>query len=208
MIRVNLLKAEKKEIEERPAAPAPGTKEKKKTPTRNIIIFLAIILLGVIAYKQKRAIDSERELLGATQEEQKKLQPVLAKLELVEFQKMFLVKKINLINQLKAQQGTAVKIMEELSQSLPEWVWLTEISFNKQSVQIKGKALSNVQISDYISNLEKSGLFNGVGLIGSTQRSAGNNQFLEFTLVADLVPSPGPKPQDKAPAQANTTELR
>ncbi len=43
-----------------------------------------------------------------------------------------------------------------MSRRLPDWVWLTEIIFDDKGIQIKGKALSNNLIADYISSLENS----------------------------------------------------
>ena len=157
MIRVNLLKAEKKEIEAKPTPTEPEVKAKKKTPVGNLVIFFAILLLAALAYVQESAIKTEGGLLNVLREEKQKLETVSIKLDQVEQQKTFLQRKIGLINQLKSRQSGAVQIMEALSTALPEWVWLTEATLARQNLQIKGRALSNIQISDYMRNLEKSG---------------------------------------------------
>ena len=209
MIRINLLKVEKKEVEAKPAgAPEAELKVKKKAPKGNLIVFLAILLVAVFAFLQKRALDTERRLLKAAQEEKKSLEPALAKLNLVEQQKSFLERKIGLINRLKALQGNAVRIMEQLSATLPEWVWLTEVNFSQQNVQIKGKALSNILISDYMRNLENDGLFQNIGLLGSTQKNQEGSQFLEFTLSAGVVPPPETRPETKPAERAKTKGAR
>lgn len=209
MIRVNLLKIEKKELEAKPAALFEAeAKAKKKAPKGNLVIFLVLILLAVLAYLQNKDLKAERALLGAALEEKKTLEPVLTKLEQVELQKSMLEKKIGLINQLKAQQGDAVKIMTELSTCLPDWVWLTEASLGRQSLQIKGKALSNILISDYMRNLENSGLFGAVSLLGSAQKTQGNSQFFEFALSANMLPPQEPAPPAKQAVARGTTEGR
>ena len=201
MIRINLIKTETKDVE---AKPAGGTEleaapVKKKAAKSNLLIFLVIILLAAIALLQKRAIDTERARLTAAEDEKRQLQPVLAKLDEVEQQKLFLERKINLINDLKARQGQVVKFMEGLSSALPEWVWLTEATFNRQTMQIKGRALTNILISDYMRNLEQSGLFESIALLGSNQRNQGATVYLEFTLAANFVqtlPPPRTKPPE------------
>lgn len=214
MIRVNLVKAEKKEIEET-NLPDTAKFKKKKAPPGNILLALAVVVVGALAYLQKTGLDTERALLEEARTEKIKLQPVEAKLDLVEQQKAFLEKKIGLINGLKARQGGAVRIMEEISQDLPDWVWLTEASLRPQGLELKGRALSNIQISDFMRNLEKSGLFENVGLVGSTQRTTGANSYLEFTLTAGVAAArqvAGPKPaaaEQKAAAKGvQTTEAR
>ncbi len=207
MIRVNLLKIEKKELEAKPSGVFEAeAKAKKKAPKGNLVIILAIVLLAVLAYLQDKDLKAERALLGAALEEKKTLEPVLTKLGEVELQKSMLEKKINLINQLKAQQGDAIKIMTELSSCLPDWVWLTEASLGRQSLQIKGRALSNILISDYMRNLENSGLFGAVSLLGSSQRTQGNTQFFEFSLSANMLSPQVPAPPAKPAAARGTTE--
>ncbi|MDP2913961.1 MAG: PilN domain-containing protein, partial [Candidatus Aminicenantes bacterium] len=195
MIRVNLLKVEKKEIEAKAAVPLePEVKAKKKTPAGNLVIFFIILLLAALAYVQQKTLDTERGLLNSIRKEKQQLEPVLAKLDQVEQQKTFLQRKIGLINQLKARQSGTVRIMETLSAGIPEWVWLTEATLAKQNLQIKGRALSNILISDYMRNLDKSGIFETVSLLNSAQKTQGGNAFLEFTLSADIAPPPGLMP--------------
>jgi len=214
MIRVNLLKAESKDIGERsPALGAESAEKKskdissekkaKKTPPGNLIIFLAIILLGGGFLLQKRSLDKERTLLSEAQDEQRRLQPVVNKLDELEWQKQYLEMKVSLIRTLRAQQGTAVRIMDEISRALPDWVWLTEVTEGKTGLSLKGRALSNVLISDYVRSLESCGLFAAVGIVTTQQRTEGNNQFLEFTLTAVL-----PPPVPHKPAAAQTPEAR
>src|SRR4030043_436980 len=97
--------------------------------------------------------------------------------------KAFPERKISPINQLRAQQDSAVVILDELSKNLPDWVWLTEVSFQGQLIQIKGNALSNNLIADFIYNLENSAHFATVNLISSTQRTGRSAQLLEFSLT-------------------------
>jgi Tfp pilus assembly protein PilN len=205
MIRVNLVKSEKKEIEEAILPEERAPKERKKTPLGNLLIALAVVVIGALAYVQKSALDTERALLEEARAEKLKLQPVGAKLDLVELQKIFLEKKIGLINALKARQSSAIQIMEEISRDLPDWVWLTEANLRPQGLELKGRALSNIQISDFMRNLEKSGLFDSVGLVGSIQRTMGTNSYLEFTLTAALA---APKPPPAAAKGAPVPEAR
>jgi len=188
MIRVNLLKPEKKELKkEAPPSPTPEFKPKKRPAIANLVILLLIAVTVALFFTQRKGITRERSSLKSAQEEKGKLQDVLSKLEQVQQQRAILEKKIGLINQLKSQQETAVKIMDELSKNLPDWVWLTDASYDSQKIQIKGKALSNNLIADYIFNLENSPLLENVNLIASTQRRAGPDQFLEFSLNARYV---------------------
>ncbi len=185
MIRINLLKPEKKEIREEPLGIAPEIKEKKKTPVASLLILLAIGAVAVLYFLQDKAINTETELLNAAQAEKQKLQYVLSALEKLEAQKSTLERKINLINLLKSRQEIAVRTMDELSKNIPGWVWLTETSYNAQEITIKGRALSNNLIADYVYSLENSPLLSNVKIVSITQRSTQtDNVYLEFSLTA------------------------
>jgi len=187
MIRINLLKPGKKELKETLTIPTEEVKEKKKLELSKFIIIPFVILIVALFFIQRSSINKEKNLLRNAQEEKRKLQHVFSKLQKLEQQKALYEKKINLINQLKSQQETSVIIMDELSKHLPEWVWLTQASFDKQRVQIKGNALSNNLIADYIANLENSDYFINVNLISSTQKKIKNDRIQEFSLTARYI---------------------
>ncbi len=187
MIKINLLKPEKKDFKEAAVAPLPEAKAKARPQFGNLIIVLILIAVAALYLYQKRAIDREQGQLDAAREEKTKLQYVIAKLDQLQKQKDSFVKKVNLINLLKEQRGLAVRIMDQLSRDLPDWVWLNEVTFDNMIVRISGSALSNNLIADYIASLEKSSVFSNVNLISSTQKTVGSDQFLDFSLTANCV---------------------
>lgn len=184
MIRINLLKPEAKEI------PLEKARKEIKPPKKSLIYLLFVIAALALFFYQRNTINTQRNRLEAAQVEKNKFKDVLAKLEKVEAQKSLFEKKISLIKQLKPQQEVAVKIMDELSKYIPYWVWLTEVTYDKKVVNIKGKAVSNDLIADYIYSLETSPYFFNVNLISSTQRTIRNGQYLEFALNARCVLQP------------------
>ena len=185
MIRINLLKPEKKEIREEPTGLAPEIKEKKRTPFASLLILLAIAAVAALYFLQDKEIKTETDRLNVAREEKKQLQYVLAALEKLEEQKSILERKISLINHLKAQQEIAVRTLDELSKNIPGWVWLTETSYEEQEITIKGRALSNNLIADYVYNLENSPHLSNVKIESINQRSQqSSSPYLEFSLTA------------------------
>lgn len=187
MIRINLLKPERKEIRETPVAPTPEFKERGRQPFAALLVLLALVAVAVLFFYQKSALTRENNLLRDAQAEKKSLQDVVVKLEELENQKSLFERKIRVITQLQSRQENAVIILDQLSRHLPNWIWLTELSFSALEVRIKGRAVSNNLIADYIFNLEESEYFRNVNLISSTQRRVRNNQYLEFSLTAVFV---------------------
>ncbi len=167
-------------------APTPEFKEKKKQPWAALLLIVALIAVAVLFFYQRNTLTQEQNLLSAAKEEKKSLQHVVVKLEELEKQRNLFQRKIRVITQLQSRQENAVIIMDEISRNLPNWVWLTDLSFIEQGVRIKGRAVSNNLIADYIYNLEKSSYFYDVSLISSTQRRVRNNQYLDFSLTANF----------------------
>jgi type IV pilus assembly protein PilN len=201
MIRINLLKPERKEFRETPVAPTPEFREKRRQPYAAIIVLLALVVIAALFFYQKDALTKENNLLRDAQAEKKNLQDVVVKLEVLEQQRNLFERKIRVITQLQSRQENAVIIMDELSRHLPNWLWLTELSFSTQEIRVKGRAVSNNLIADYIFNLENSPHFRNVNLISSQQRRVRNNQYLEFVLTAVFV-----GPSLTSPASEEATE--
>ncbi|HSA95629.1 MAG TPA: PilN domain-containing protein [Acidobacteriota bacterium] len=204
MIRINLLKPESKDISKEPMA-APGAAEErtKKGPNLGNLIFLALVIgLGAFYFFQQKAFRRENALLATARQEKAQLQYVEAKLEEQRKARESLDRKITLIESLNAQRDLAPRLMDELSRRLPDWVWLNEVVFDAKGIQIKGRALSNNLIADYISGLEASPQIMNVNLVSSTQKTTQGDQYLDFTLRASLEAKPLPAPPPEKPEPA------
>jgi Tfp pilus assembly protein PilN len=200
MIRINLLKPETKDIRETVAIPMISEERGKTGPSLgNLIFVLLVIGLGMFYFLQAKAFNRENTLLAKARQEKSQLQYVEAKLEEQRKARESLERKITLIESLNAQRGLAPRIMDELSRRIPEWLWLSEVVYDDKGIQIKGRALSNNLISDYIGSLEASPQIMNVNLVSSTQKTAKGDQYLEFFLKAVLENKPEPVP---APAKA------
>ena len=184
MIRINLLKPEAKEL------PVEEARREIRPPKMSLIYLLVVFAVAALFFYQRSAFNKEGGLLEDALAEKNKLSDVLGKLEEAQKLKSLFERKINLINQIKPRQQVAVRIMDELSKHIPYYVWLSEATYDKQKIHIKGGALSNNLIADYIYSLETSPYFVNVNLLSSTQRTTRDNQYLEFALNATYVIQP------------------
>jgi len=202
MIRINLLKPETKDIKE-PVVAAGTTEEGgKKAPNLGNLVFLLLVIgLGAFYFFQKKAFDRENALLATARQEKNQLSYVEEALQKQQAARESLNKKITLIESLNAQRDLAPRLMDELSRRLPEWVWLNEVTYDDKGVQIKGRALSNNLIADYIGGLEASPQLMNVNLVSSQQRTSQADQYLEFSLraVIEKKPEPVAAPATAAP---------
>jgi hypothetical protein len=105
-----------------------------------------------------------------------------------------LERKIDLINGLMSQRQLAARILNDLSKALPGRVWLTEVIYDSEGIQVKGNALSNNLLADCVSRLEGNPDLTEVNLLSSVQRRARNNEYQEFALRALVKDTRGEKP--------------
>jgi len=201
MIRINLLKPDRKEdvvLEKM---------EKEKSPATLPLFFFSVVVVAIVLlFFQKSTFKRENNFLQIAQGEKNKLKEVEVTLNRVEKQISTITKKIDLINQLKLHQDTAVRIMDELSKNLPSLISLTEANFDGKIVKIKGKALTNKLIADYLYNLDKTLYFQNVELISSIQRVIQNNRYYEFSVNAAYIPPSKPEPEP--PAKKDTKRVK
>jgi len=203
MIRINLLKPETKDLKEPISAPGGPEEGPKKGPNLGNLIFLALVIgLGAFYFFQQKAFRRENALLTTARQEKAQLAYVEEALKKQQAARESLDRKITLIESLNAQRDMAPRLMDELSRRLPDWVWLNEIVFDVKGLQIKGRALSNNLVADYIAGLESSPQIMNVNLVSSTQKTTQGDQYLEFTLraVLEKKPEPVPPPETAAPA--------
>jgi type IV pilus assembly protein PilN len=201
MIRINLLKPEKKEIEEPISGPEVEVEvEKRKAPFFILFYVFLIVAAGALFVFQRNTLTRETSLLQQRQEERRRLQNVISVLDELEAQKTEFERKIQLIKDLKQEKSDAVIVLDELSKLIPDWVWFDKINFNSRRVRMEGRALTNTLIADYIFYLEESPYFRNVNLISSIQKRDRSNVYHEFILTARYLPPE----REEAPSEEAT----
>lgn len=167
MIKINLLRAEKKEV--KPIITVkPEKKEKIQTSLFILLLLLTAVVILFFHLMVTRKIESERRMLEELEMKKKELAGVLADIEKYNAQKKAFEEKIKVIEALKERQKVPVRLLDEISKKIPDGLWLKRLSFSADKVSISGRAFSNNIIADFISELEATGLFKDVTLKDST----------------------------------------
>jgi len=178
MIRINLLGA--REPSAGPLDLAPSAPSEKKGLIFAVLIFGAA--LGVCGYfylSANNAIGALDEEINQLQQEKARLQAIIVRVNEFEKKLQELEKREQLIETLKREREGPVRMLDDLSADLPDFVWLTSLTQGANSVTINGMASSYVSIADYIQRLEASDLFQNVELIDARQ---GREEFTSFQL--------------------------
>jgi type IV pilus assembly protein PilN len=196
MIKVNLL-VEKKVAKVKKAS---GRKTGGTNAGQNALLSLLIIGGMVLAFGWNWKVDGEIDDLQVKIEEQDKelerLAEIRRKGEEYKAQKELLARKIDLITTLKKKQARPVRIMDQLSRQLPDFVFLDSMSATNNKIAISGRATNYQAVSKFYRNLSESGMFGGVTL-GRTYEV---NDGVAFSLSADFTALNAAAPAE-APAE-------
>lgn len=192
MIKINLL---------------PVKEAKKKATLQNQIIAAGIVLLvviigvGYIAYLRKQTINRLNQEIAAQNKRLAELKEIQKKSE--EFKKANeeLAQKIGVITDLETGRDWYLQIIDQLSEAMPEGVWIDSLSalskgglIYNATWEIKGGALEKDQVGNLISNLEsRNKYFKSVSLkkISKTNRSGLGICFsYEISITVNQPPKP------------------
>jgi len=168
MIRINLLTEKRKKPGKSSVKASSGLQFEALGGGKNFVL-IAVLAIGVVVaggwwwMLENEAADWQVKLKKADQE-LKRLEEAIRKGEEYEAQKALLARKIDLITNLKQQQTVPVHILDKVSRSLPEFLWLNTMSAASNQISISGKATTYNAVSNFYSNLNDSGFFENVTL--------------------------------------------
>ena len=211
MIRINLLGGERK-VQKKALAFDIG---QRLTLACSLIIVLTVAGLGYWYYalqQQSAQLDAD---IQRAQQEQLRLQSIIREVNQFEAQRAQLQQRVQLIEQLRSGQSVPVQLLDVVSKSVPEMLWLTDMEQKGNDVTIEGNSTTLISLSDFVGNLGMSPMLQKpIEIVNSTVQSvtpggqaaqAGGPSIdlIKFTVKASLVPNPkAPPPPPAAGARA------
>lgn len=119
-------------------------------------IFLLFIFLSAWIYTERSLklseLESERDSKKAQNENLKKR---TAEVEDLESKQALLKEKLLVIANLKAKKQGPVKILDQISMTIPDKAWITEINQVDDQLTVKGIALDGQTVSDFMTKLRE-----------------------------------------------------
>jgi type IV pilus assembly protein PilN len=100
-------------------------------------------------------VDAE---LAAARQEAARLQSVLSDVRAVEERRAQFQQRVSLIEQLRSGQSVPVQLLDHVSRSLPEMLWLTDMAQTGNALTIEGQSTTLIALSDFVGNLGNSPL--------------------------------------------------
>jgi len=157
MIKINLVGERKRPVTPSPAAAAGGFEGGASIGNW---LLLGLILLGVIVtlghmwILNGRIHDKEAEVAEA-QREVDELEPYIREVEEFKAKKAELEHKVEVINQLKANQHGPVRVMDHVSRAIPELLWLSRMEVGPTTITLTGEAFNTNAVANLIENLDR-----------------------------------------------------
>lgn len=95
--------------------------------------------------------------------------------------------RLGLIDRLRATQRAPVVLLETVSMSLPEGLWLLELKQLGASVRIEGRALSLTALTDFVDRLQNSGQFlHTLDIVTTNMELIGEQAVVRFAIRGDV----------------------
>ncbi len=190
MIRINLLGVE------RPKA----RKAFAFDPGAQIIVLCSLILVVAVAgigwwywslRQESQQVDAD---ILAAQQDVARINSILSEVKQFEQRQQQLQQRVALIQQLRHGQSIPVQLLDHVSHSLPDTLWLTSLEEAGDGVTIEGRSTTLIALSDFVGSLGTSALLKKPIEIVNSQVEAATNgptsgaggDVIKFTVKATL----------------------
>ena len=155
MIRINLLTVDR----ERAKRKAKFQVGQKITVACSLILVAAALVVGWWFWSlQRSSADLDQQIADAERETQR-LQSVIQQVAQFEARRAQLQQRVTLIEELRKGQTGPVHLLDQISKAMPEAMWLTDLRQAGSELTIEVRCTSLNALSDFVSGLEASNLF-------------------------------------------------
>ena len=193
MIRINLLAVERARTKKARVLIPPAH---RVTIGASLILIATILGIGwwFLSLRQRSA-QIDRDIAKA-EAETVQLRSVLAQVQKFEARKAQLTQRVTLIEQLRRGQSAPVHVIDEISKSMPDRLWLTEVKQVGSDFTISGFSASLPSLSDFVANLEATKWFKRpVEILDSqVQSDAKAGDLVKFSIKGALNDPEAPPP--------------
>ena len=187
MIKINLLAVDR----ERAKKKATFQVGQKVTIGCSLILVVAALFVGWWYWSlQRESADLNQQIVDA-ERETVRLRTVIQQVQQFEQRRGQLQQRVTLIEQLRKGQTGPVHLLDRISLALPDTMWLLELRQIGSEVVLEGRCTSLNALSDFVSGLESSDLFEQpVELVDSQALpgAPGAPELIRFSIRARLKP--------------------
>jgi type IV pilus assembly protein PilN len=144
-----------------------------------IFLFIGIFFVNASLAKRDKKLDKEKDLVKARIAE---LEAKVGEIEQLKKERAKLEQKLAVIGDLDRGRLRASYILDQLSQLMPEKMWIESLDKSGKSIKIAGVALDNETIANFMEELGRSKKFTDIDLEVTEQINRGGMKLMRFTL--------------------------
>ena len=195
MIRINLLPFR--------------TERKKENVRRQVSLFLlslVLVLLVLVYYNFSLSskIGKLNNKISATKTDLQRYNEINKEIARIKNNLETLRKKVAVIEKLESDRHAPVRLMDTLTQVLvAKRMWFTSLEVKETTVKIKGIALDNKTVADFMVRLQNSGLFSNVNLNTLKREAVQKTNLKSFEITCTKV-SPQIQKAESKPKKVKT----
>jgi len=153
MIRINLLGVERKQVRGSKVPSFGFDTGQKLTVACSLILVGAMLGIGYwFWWLNETSARVDREIVAGNAEATR-LRGLLMEVQQFEGRKAQLTQRVQLIEQLRGGQSVPVQLLDHVSRSLPDMLWLTSMVQNGPELTIQGRSTTLIALSDFVNNL-------------------------------------------------------
>ena len=198
MIRINLLGVERQKARKAFAFDI----GQQITVACSLMLVAAAAGIGWWYWTLNQDATQIEQQISSAQQQTIRLQALLRDVQQFEAQRTQLQQRVALIQQLRSGQSVPVQLLDDVSKSLPDMLWLTSLEEKSSDVTIEGRSTTLIALSDFVANLGRNPLLKKpIEIVDSqvdTQQAQAPGRpgldVIKFTVKAQLATAP------KAPA--------
>lgn len=155
MITINLLAVDRDRVKRK----AKFQVGQKLTVACTLIVVAAGFVVGWWFWSLRNDSANLDQQIADAERETQRLQSVIQQVAQFEARRAQLQQRVTLIEELRKGQTGPVHLLDQISKSLPESMWLTNLRQSASDITMEGQCTSLNALSDFVSALEASNLF-------------------------------------------------
>ena len=156
-----------------------------------LAVFLYQLFWTTMLQREVSSLRAEIASIEGGAKEVEQLQKTIASLK----------QKVTVIENLSKKKVGPVRVMESLSASAPERLWVTEFKENGGNLTLNGMAIDNQTVADFLKALQATQYFKDVELVEAAQAQQDKLALKRFSVRSRLLYQPQPEQQAKAAPQ-------
>jgi Tfp pilus assembly protein PilN len=139
---------------------------------------------------QRMSVSSLTRSIADLDAQSRALAPQIERVNRLAQERAELDLRLGVISRLEAGRTQGVRLMDELARCVPDHLWLTAAQEDTpSSIALEGVTFSNLVVSDFMSNLERSPMFAGVQLEVAERGDVAEHNSVKFRITCQVTPN-------------------